>query len=239
MTEQSTEIIIVATGAFAGAAFSFLFIRIADALTKIYERQAKHYNALVRLQLVLNFNLNAIFLNRRNITKFSEVLKKTKKENIITINPNKFGKLLLLDKYISDLYYPELINELFQFNINLHKTNQDISVPNETYLNFAKECYQNKEFDTYVHNLQLLVNDMSDLESYLNHLDQKTIELIAKLRVLAKKKPLFTKIMFTIISTKFPKKFTEKVEKEKAVLLQEIEEISTKSEKEKQLIFNR
>lgn len=34
-------------GGFAGAFFAFLFIRLADALNRVFERQNKNYNALV------------------------------------------------------------------------------------------------------------------------------------------------------------------------------------------------
>ncbi len=236
---MTSEMIVQFLGAFAGATFTFLFIRLAEALNKIYEREVKNYNALVKLQLVLNFNLNAIFLNRRNIGRFRDVLNKTKETKIITINPTKFESLMLLDEFISELYYPDLINELFHFNIGLYKTNQDTSVPNETYLSFADQCCQRNDFNTYLHNLSLLVDNMSDLESYFKHLDQETIMLVAKLRVLARKKPLFIRIMFKVISTKLPKNLAKEVENEKSVVEKEIKEITTESQKEKRRIFER
>lgn len=40
--------------AFAGAFFAFLFLRLAEFLSKIYQRQVKHYNSLVILETQLN-----------------------------------------------------------------------------------------------------------------------------------------------------------------------------------------
>jgi hypothetical protein len=47
-------------GAFMGALFAFIFVRLGDALTRIYQRLTKNQTALVRLQHHLNDSLNLI-----------------------------------------------------------------------------------------------------------------------------------------------------------------------------------
>lgn len=57
---EYADIVKIGAAAFFGAYFAFVFSRIAEHLRRIYDRQKKHYDALVRFEHEINNYLTII-----------------------------------------------------------------------------------------------------------------------------------------------------------------------------------
>lgn len=104
------QLLIQGFSAFAGAFFAFLFLRLAEFLSKVYQRQVKHYNSLVILETQLN-ELGGIIHDNIYLIPFFR--------NAITSGNIYFSKLrqLPIDRsHYENLHDIDLINDLFSFN---------------------------------------------------------------------------------------------------------------------------
>ncbi len=214
--------------AFAGAFFAFLFLRLAEFLSKIYQRQVKHYNSLVILVTQLNELGGIIHDDLYLIPPFKKG---------ITSGNIYFSKLrpLPIDRsHYENLYDIDLINDLFSFNYQLRKLNDDIDSLGEGYAEIKNAYIQhNIQRPDYLINAQITAELLTALEIFLKDMEERTVQLMAKVRLMSKKDmPLGTRIMQWFIKTSGSKIKKSEIESEAEKLHAEIEETKTASQKE-------
>lgn len=222
------QVFIEGFSAFAGAFFAFLFLRLAEFFTKLYKRQVKHYNSLITLETQLNELGGIIHDNVYLLPPFRKVILSG---NIY------FGKLrqLPIDKsHYKKLYDIDLINELFSFNYQLRKLNDDIDSLTSGYVDIKNAYIQHHIQKTdYLINAQFTADHLTTLEIFLSDMEKQIVQLMAKIRLMIKKDmPLGTKIISWFIHTSGSKLNKTEIDKEAKKLLQEIKETKTKSQKE-------
>ena len=221
-------------GAFMGAFFAFLFIRLADILTRIYDRQVKHFNALIRLQHLLNDYLNQISDNIFVINGF-----RTSTDKYFT---GKSAPVIYLDRFASfeinkdiplDLHNLDLIMDLFSFNIDLDKMNKSMDVASRSNQEI-KDAFVNKKIDenTYKTNLAIAEKKFGELEVFLRSLDDKAQRLLAIARILSEDEPLLTNVTNLIVPSHLSKKQNENIPVELERLKSEIAETKATSQQE-------
>jgi len=214
-----------ATAAFMGAFFAFLFMRISDALTRIYERQVKHYNALVKLEHICNKYLNLI---SDNIFVIDDFIKITQQEAIQSNKPFIYFNVLhefSIDKEITlNLINLELINEVFSFEVGIDKMNSSIGAVNRFYSDIKDAFLQkNIDFGTYKVNIQILIEKLKELKSFLLELEKENKQIAAKTRILIKDKPILTRLVCFISKKRFTDEMKREIPKELKKLETEIE----------------
>lgn len=224
----NSQVLVQGFSAFAGAFFAFLFLRLAEFLTKIYQRQVKHYNSLVILETQLNELGGVIYDNIYLIPFFRKA--------ILTGNIY-FSKLrpLPFDKsHYENLYDIDLINDLFSFNYQLRKLNDDIDGFTDGYADIKNAYIQhNIDKQDYLINAQISAEILTTLEVFQKDMVEHTVRLMAKVRLMSKKDvPLGTRIMRWFIHTSGSSLKKNEIEKEAKKLYEEIEETKTKSQKE-------
>ncbi len=226
--DTNTELYIQGFGAFAGAFFAFLFLRLWDFFSKIYQRQVKHYNALILLETQLNELVGIVNDNAYVIPFF---------KNAITSGGIYFSKLrqLPIDRsHYLTLHDIELINELFSFNCQLRKFNDDIDSLTDGYSDI-KNAYiqQHIERQDYLVNAQISADHLITLEAFLANIEDRSLQLMAKVRLMARKDiPFGTKFTRFFIHTSGSKLSIENIAKETSRLQNEIEVTKTQSQKE-------
>jgi len=166
-------------GGLVGSVFTFAVTRFSDFLNRIRERNARHYTALVRLEHALTEYGGVIDDNRQSI------------ETILIAFSNK-GALPLnrlatvsTDKSIQyDLHNLELINDVFSFENDLRRMNDD-----STNINFHLNSFQNavlnktvsiEEYEALVSNLK---EGIGMLRAFLIEFLDNIVELTAKARI--------------------------------------------------------
>ena len=220
--------IIQGLSAFMGAFFAFLFLRLADFLERIYKRQVKHYNSLVILETQLN-ELGGIIHDNIYLIPFFR--------DAITSGNIYFSKLrqLPIDRsHYESLHDIDFINDLFTFNYQLRKINDDIDSLADGYVDIKNAYIQHHiEKQDYLINAQISADLLTALEAFLGDMEERTVQLMAKARLMARKDmPLGTKIARWFIHTSGSKLKKKEVDKEAKKLLKEIEETKTQSQKE-------
>lgn len=222
------QIIIEGFSAFAGAFFAFLFLRIAEFLTKLYQREVKHYNSLVLLETQLNEIGGIIHDNLYVLPNFIRVIKSG---NIYFNNLH----ILPIDKsHYDNLYNLDLMNTLFSYQYQTRKLNDDMTTATLGYTDIKNALIQkNIEKQDYIINAESMATNLKQIEIFLTELQNETVELLAKVRVqMVYDKPLGTKLQSLLIRSSSKKIKKEEIKKEKEKLLKEIEETKTQSQKQ-------
>lgn len=213
-------------GGFAGAFFAFLFLRTGEALTKIYERQNKHYNALITLERLCNRYLNVISNNIFVINDFTTLAKKALEENKPFIYFNVLHEFSLDEEITLNLLNLDLINDVFSFEMGIDKMDNSISTTNRFYSEIKSAFIQKSiDFETYKVNVHILVGKLSELKAFLVDLEKENKEIVARARILMKDKPLFTSLIHILSKKKYPRGIENKTLQEIKELDKEIEQV--------------
>ncbi|KKQ42181.1 MAG: hypothetical protein US60_C0022G0007 [Microgenomates group bacterium GW2011_GWC1_37_8] len=228
MDTTSQQLLIQGFSAFAGAFFAFLFLRLSEFLTKIYQREVKHYNSLVILETQLNEIGGIIHDNIYILPNFRRV---------ITSGNIYFNNLhtLPIDKsHYENLHDLDLINDLFSYFYQLRKINDDIETSTSGYIDIKNALIQkNITPQDYKVNSNLLAQNLVYIEVFLKDLEERTIKLMARIRVQIKKEiPLGTRIQQFFIRTTEGKLNSGDIKKETEKLRKEIEATKAQSQKE-------
>jgi hypothetical protein len=112
-------------GAFLGAFFAFLFVRLGAALTAIFERREKGRNTLIAIQHHLREVINNLHDNIYVIDKLTDY-EKTLRAGQPAIFMNTFTPVPPMNTLIITLMNLDLINELAEFDVEIRKLNQSM-----------------------------------------------------------------------------------------------------------------
>jgi len=226
------DAILKALGAFTGAFFAFLFIRIGEMLTKLYERQRTHYSALVKLEHIFYRYLNDISDNVSVIEEISKI-KQRANNNPPTLSYNWLEAFIINDDILLDLANIALINEIASFNVNLRKINSDMESINGLYDEIRQAALHRLITpDSYIQNFEHYVTKLERVKAFLESLNEKSKRVLAIIRLLLKKRPAFNRLFGSL----FPE--LRLLPSEKAIgaeldrVEEEIKEIRRKSREE-------
>ena len=224
----NTQILVQGFSAFAGAFFAFLFLRLSEFFSKLYQRQVQHYNSLVILETQLNEIGGIIHDNIYVLPNFIRV---------ITSGNVYFNNLrpIPIDKsHYVNLYDLTILNELFTYNYQVRKINDDMETANLGYQDIKNALIEkNITLADYKINTDSIAINLKQIEIFLAELETTTVKLLARIRVQMRyDKPLGTKIQALFIHSHGAKLKKEEIEKEAKKLNKEIEETKTQSQKE-------
>lgn len=222
------NILVQGFGAFAGAFFAFLFLRLAEFFSKIYSRQVQHYNSLVMLETQLNEIGGIIHDNLYIIPTFAKV--------IVSGNVyfNNLHKIPIDKSHYQNLYDINLLNELFEYYYQLRKINDDIETMAAGYSDIKNALIQGHINQArYKVNAGALAETLKTLEIFLADIQEQTVKLMARVSVQIKGDiPLGTKLQRMFIHTVGDKLKQEEIDRQVKKLSKEIEETKTKSQKQ-------
>ena len=215
-------------GSFSGAFFAFIFLRLAEFFSKLYERQVKNYNSLVNLVNQLNEIGGIINDNLYIIPGFIKTIDTGNVyfTNLHTMPINK--------EHYANLLNLEIINDLFSYNYQVRKNNDDIETVSRGYNDVKNALIQkNISHEDYKMNASEIAKNLKVLEKFQKDLQWEAIVLVAKVRVRIKHdQPLGSKIMSTFFwKTRLNLKKQE-IEKEIEKVTLEIETNRKKSKEE-------
>lgn len=114
-----------ASGAFFGAFFAFMFGLVTYYWTKWVERQKKDYNAIVKLEGVLNEHLNIFARNEYLIHGSIDTLNKG------AMTYNILRKYRLVEDMELSFLDLDLINKYFEYRDSVNSLNNDFEVANK------------------------------------------------------------------------------------------------------------
>ena len=228
LNDWQIELFTQSFAAFFGAFFAYLFLRIGDFFSKVYERQVKHFNSLVILETQLNELGGIVHDNLYVIPDFRRV---------ITSGNVYFNNLhsLPYDKsHYEKLYDLDLINELFSYNYQLRKLNDDIETLTNGYGELKNALIQGSlNHESYILNVQNIAHHLITLEVFLKDIEEKNVRLQARITVQMRRDiPLGTRLLQIFAHSDGSKLNKKEIEKQEAKLRSELKESSEKSQKE-------
>lgn len=184
--------------AFAGAFFAFLFIRIVDGLSKTYDRAVKHFNALVKAEYQMNFYLNEV---NDNIFILESIKKAISRKMVSLADLKEFP---IKDDLLIELSNIEIIQDLFDLNVNFSKTNHSMATFIKIYTELCNSFLDKKiNHPTYQLNLVYVQKNADLLIASLSSIDKKVVQLLAKIRIKAKNdRPLLTSVIQELSTSK-------------------------------------
>jgi len=224
----NNQILVQGFSAFSGAFFAFLFLRLSEFFSKLYQRQVQHYNSLVILETQLNEIGGIIHDNLYILPNFIKV---------ITSGNVYFNNLrpIPIDKnHYTNLYDLIILNELFSYNYQVRKINDDMETACLGYQDIKNALIEkNITSADYLINSTSISTNLKQIEIFLTELEIATVKLLARIRVQMRyDKPLGTKLQSLFIYSYGAKIRKEEIEKETKKLNKEIEETKTESQKE-------
>lgn len=227
MINQS-ELLNQAIGAFAGAFFAFIFLRLGDFFSKIYSREVKHYNSLIILETQLNEIGGIIHDNLYILPSFQRII------STGNIYYNNLHTIPVDKSHYESLYDVALINELFTYFYQVRKINDDIETATNGYSDIKNALIQQHINQAhYTVNAKILTENLKMIETFLIDLEERTTKLMARVRVQARKdKPLGSRIMEVFIRPSGKNLKKSELNKEFKNISKEIEETKTQSQKE-------
>lgn len=225
-----SELLLQGFAAFAGAFFAYFFTRVADFFNRIYSRQVKHFNSLVRLETQLNEIGGVIDDNLYILPPYRKVLESG------NVYYNNLHTIQIDKSHFDDLHDVDLLNKLFEYQHEVRKNNDDI----ETFtrgMQMLTEALMNKGIThpEYKKNALLMAEQAKTIEVFHRRLLENTMDLLSRVRVqLRADIPLGTKLQRLFIKTAGDsKKITvEMVKQERKKLDKEIEECRSNSHEE-------
>jgi hypothetical protein len=225
-----------ASGAFLGAFLAFVFVRFGDFFKSYSDRTLKNHAALVKLEYALNGLLDSLDDNVFVIETFETIYSahmRQEQKNVF-IWANRLHSVQSLNDLIPDLLNIDLINELFTHNIHLRKLNDSMETLNVAYVE-AKDALIGGKIDppNYLANVIRIRTDILNIKSFALQSIEETIQALAAVRVLAKRRPLVGHLLRIVAGRKYDKGFSEKRIAELGLLRTEIN--SSKREGQKRI----
>lgn len=237
-SNECSEIIAAVSGGMIGSLTMYLFIRIGEISTKIYERQNKNFNALVHLEYLCCENLNNISDDIFVIDDFIETAEGPLKRNEPIIYGNKLS-LIPFNDLVLNFSAVDFMNEVLEYKVDITKINHDIQSVNEMYETFKIALIRKDiNFSTYKDNALMAIERCKQLKIFLSHLEEKTVRLGSCAGLLAREnKPLLTKLIHCFLRKKiFSKEFNKRLEEEIVKRIKSREEVMKRSEEELKII---
>lgn len=221
LIEKDSNFITNGMGAFMGAFFAFLFLITERLFEKIYSRNKKHRNALVKIEYTLNEYLS---INYDNIYLVEGFIKSIEKKYV---NVNHFTKLGINKEILLDLYNIDLINDFHTLNIEIYKVDESLETISSWY-DKINESFLDGKINKESHdiNIKQILTNFQNLKKFLESLNDKIIIVQSKIRVLLHEQESAIDWLVKIISHKehypnnFDKKYREEIKKVKAEIEQ-------------------
>jgi hypothetical protein len=202
--------------AFMGAFCSFLFVRLGEALTRLYQRQQRNQRALVILQHRLNYSLVIADDNIWLVDLFlKNVSPSIDKGEAIRASADRLNLFRVDEELLVDLVNIDLINELFALNVTLHKANDSIDTMERLYQS-TLEPVRTGSLDQatalmYTQNMERILPQMKLLRSHLIETQKDLVDLLAKVRVLSRRPTVSSWILRQVVRLNYPPGFERRV----------------------------
>lgn len=228
MDNISQNLITQSFSAFAGAFFAYMFLRLAELFNKIYERQIKHFNSLVVLEIQLIEIGGIVHDNINEIDSFSKAINANK------ICFNNLQKISIDKSHYDNFYDLTIKNILFSHNYDIRKINDDTENMMSGYRDIKNALIQkNFSLEDYKINATMLEENLKILKLFLIDFLEKNTELIARVRIQIRyDRPLGSKIISMFVRSKGSAIKESDIAKEKNKLNQEVNENMKKSKLE-------
>ena len=213
--------------AFFGAFFAFLFVKFSDWLSSIRKSNTNHFNALVKIERLLNRIVSRLDKNKLLLQDDISALRSSK---MLVFNLHLIPFSYELTDELKNI---DFVNDYFAFIVDIETLNGDLNTMVSMY-DEIKSSYINKSVspETYKDNVAFAIMSVSELIKFMEHFQSEATKLLAKARILLKERKRRIFMIGAPPKRHYGKTFEKYVEEEIAVLEKEIELTKRKSQEE-------
>jgi hypothetical protein len=221
-------------GAFAGAFFAFLFLRLAEGLKSLYDRKCRHHHGLIKLEYQGNMLLDAIGCNEYEIDQIIQSFELGEKTGQITIPANRPVPFQFDEQVLYDLANIEMINEVLSYSVQIKRFNSDIAGIVSLYDLFKTALLQgNLSKENYIRNYAICVSKFKELRAHLAAFETRTKRLVAMAVVRARcDRPILNRLLHLSIRTRHERSFETAVTKHLTQQEKDIQMVRERSRRE-------
>lgn len=212
-------------GAFSGAFFAFLFVRLGEGLKRIYDRKEKHHTTLVRLMHHFNDCLNItgdnVYVADTALSVFSEE-RLTSPE--LPVFFNEFHQYPIDRELVIGLTNMDFANEVYTLNVELRKLNDSMATIDRSYAE-VKAAFVSKQIDpkTYIANIRHGRPRYIEIRAFLLPLKADLIRLMASANLLSRDAPFLVSVIRGLTRSTYSKRFEQQRQAEMQSIETEIE----------------
>jgi len=220
-------------GAFLGAFFAFIFIRIADGLVKINNRKSKARNALIRFQHLFNYYLSSSHDSVFLIDNLMAMIDASNNDDTTPhIWTSRFAQVSIDRELIVDLDNIMLINEIMTLNDDLRKINQSLETINRTYNSISSTFLDNNiDIMSYTINLKSMKEQCLEIRNFIENTKEELIRLLAITGMLSKNDTALGKLIkLLVLSDSYPNYIVDNLDNEIIKVKNDIETNAEKSQ---------
>jgi len=177
------EIVLIGIAAFFGAFFVFVFDRFSKRLSAFRKGNNEHFNALVKIERLLNRTMAQLDKNaklgRDDINALNSM-----KILVWNLPPIPFSHELA-----DNLKNIDFVNDYFDFMMGIESLNHDLNVMMTAY-NEVKSMSLGKTIspEHYKDNVIFIIKQVSEIIKFMESYQAETTELLAKARILLKER---------------------------------------------------
>lgn len=217
-------------GAFLGAFFSYLFVRIGMALDAIRQRHAKHRDALIRLQYVFNEALNILGDNIFIVDSFKNIFKGYSASNEARIFGNVLHPIPYDNELLVSLGNLDLINQLYGLHVELRKLNDSMVTINRMSEKTTDAFIQGHiDHRTYVANIKNDEPRYDEIRKFLSSATDGVIEALATVRTLSKAENFISKVITWTLPAQINDAQRQRISLEETKLRAEMQQLAQES----------
>jgi hypothetical protein len=223
-------------GAFFATVFSLAALGLVTLVGAITARKTRHYNGLINLEIRLNRHIDQLY----SIIYSIDGLRKANQKRGVSFNTIDSIKIESIEEYES-LLDLTLRNQLFSYNSGVERINSDLSNVGSIYSELrtsfiAKQLTPEEFFDAFPD----LVGNLQILKTGLKVQIDEAVFLAAEVRLMIKRdRGIFIRAKLWLSSLGMKPLKKAAIDKEKSVLLSEIEMSKEESRKHLDRLFKK
>jgi hypothetical protein len=212
-------------GAFMGALFAFLFVRLGETLTRLNRRRVEHYNGLVHLEYSLNEIMD---ICGQNLFRVNEAIRRCRDwasmPAIPELIPLSFRNVPVDKGVLLSLTNIDLVNEVFGLGVELQRVNDTLGTLENAMARVATWLAEGKLAQPpYSNARDALRKGLVEFRQFLDAASDRAIGVLALVRLLQRDKPFLVRLTRVLTKSRFSKKQLAMKGQEVAKIREEIQ----------------
>lgn len=171
--------------AFAGAFSSYLFMRLLDFFSAIYEKQVSYRSMMLQLKAYLLEEVTILRANRSYIKTFFDNLEQSKRKKQIIFLPKRLAAHSLEKFYLPELVDERMQSDFFEILQTLNLLNIDYSSLTRYYefVEFRCTSCEPPKIEEYIAQCGDIGNTLRELDEALEDSINKVVNLVSRVHL--------------------------------------------------------
>jgi len=186
-------------GAFLGAFFAFIFVKIGEWISIKRKGNVNHFNSLIQIERLLNRIFSRL---EENILTFQNNMGALKSTKLLAWSSHAIP---FSNKLADDLKNLDFVNEYFSFSLDMETLNNDFETMKSMY-GEIKSLFLDEKIspEVYKDNIAFCIDKMELIVKHMKNYQDKAFQLLAKTRLLQEEKKNWTPLFAAFLKKVLP-----------------------------------